>query len=128
MIPAAETTSRAAITMTMINEIMNAWCAARTRAEALTELEAARIPCGPVYELDETLADPQVHARGLLQDVDSPDGSRKVPISAPAVRLSETPGDVRRRAPRLGEHTDEVLGQLGFTTDEIAAFREQRVV
>ncbi len=108
----------------LINRIMSEWCAARTRREAIAELERARIPCGPVYELDETLSDPQVKARKLLEEVEHPGSSKIVPLANTAVRLSESASRVRNRAPQLGEHTQEVLIELGFTADEIAAFRE----
>jgi crotonobetainyl-CoA:carnitine CoA-transferase CaiB-like acyl-CoA transferase len=108
----------------LINEVMSCWCAARTRQEAIAELERARIPCGPIYELDETLTDPQVNARNLLQKVEHPGSSKPVWLTNTAVRLSETAFGVRHRAPRLGEHTEEVLKELGFTSSETAAFRE----
>lgn len=112
----------------LINEVMSAWCAARTRDEAIAELERARIPCGPVYELDEVLTDAQVQARHLLEQVAYPGGSRPVPVSNVPLRMSETPAEVRRHAPLLGEHTDEILAALGFTRDEIAAFRRDKVI
>ncbi|MFL6213260.1 MAG: CaiB/BaiF CoA transferase family protein [Blastocatellia bacterium] len=110
----------------VINAAMRDWCAARTRDEAINALERARIPCGPVYDLDEVLSDAQVNARGLLEALDY-DG-RAVHVAAPPVRLTDTPGDVRRRAPLLGEHTNEVLGELGFADREIAAFHDEGVV
>ena len=112
----------------LLNDVMSQWCAARTRSEAIAALEKARIPCGPVNELDETLADPQVHARGLLQEREFPGGSQPIPLSSPAARLSETPADIRRRAPKLGEHTEEVLRKLGFSAAEIATFRSAGAV
>jgi len=113
---------------TVINEAMSEWCAARTREEAIAELEGARVPCGPAYGTEEVLTDPQVNARGLIEEVDYPGGSKPVPISAPPARLSETPAGRVRRAPMLGEHTDEVLLELGFSRDEIAAFRASGVI
>lgn len=107
----------------VINEAMSAWCARHTREEAIQSLERARIPCGPVYSLDEVLEDPQVNARALMKYVDFPGAPRPVPVANTPVRLSETPGSVRRRAPGLGEHTDEVLRELGFTTGQIAELR-----
>ncbi|MGA9769675.1 MAG: CoA transferase [Blastocatellia bacterium] len=112
----------------LINEVMNGWCALRTRDEAIAELERARIPCGPVYELDEVLSDAQVRARNLLEYREYPGGAKAVPVANTPVRLSETPGEVRRRAPTLGEHTDEVLSELGFTADEIIKFHNEGAV
>jgi crotonobetainyl-CoA:carnitine CoA-transferase CaiB-like acyl-CoA transferase len=112
----------------LINEVMSEWCAGRTRDEAVADLESARVPCGPVYDLDEVLGDPQVNARGLLQEVEFPGGSKAVPIASPPVRLGETPALAVRRAPTLGEHTDEVLSEIGFSPEEITALRESKVV
>jgi crotonobetainyl-CoA:carnitine CoA-transferase CaiB-like acyl-CoA transferase len=106
-----------------ITEAMSAWMAARSTAEAIAELEAARVPAGTVYELDQVLDDPQVKARELLKYVEYPDATKPVPLANTAVRLSATPGEIRHRAPMLGEHTDEVLGEIGYTAGEIVALR-----
>ncbi len=112
----------------LLNEAMSKWCSERTRGQAIAELEAGKIPCGPCYTLDEVLSDPQVNSRGLLQNVEFPGGSQPVPITAPPVRLGRTPPAQNRRAPMLGEHTDSVLEELGFTSTEILELREQKVV
>jgi formyl-CoA transferase len=112
----------------VINEAMSAWAQQRTTAEAIQQLEAARVPCGPVYDLEQTLHDPQIQARELLQYLDYPGSPKPVPVPAQPVRLSATPAEIRHRAPTLGEHTDEVLAGLGFTEDEIAAFRVARLI
>jgi crotonobetainyl-CoA:carnitine CoA-transferase CaiB-like acyl-CoA transferase len=116
-----------------INEVMSGWCAARSTNEALGELQRARIPCGPVYNLDQVLADPQVAARGLLQEVGYQPGDAPVKLSAAAVRLgaqgASSPEPARLRpAPALGEHTDEILGELGFTARQIAEFRAAKLI
>src|SRR5436853_853795 len=112
----------------LINEIMSKWCSTRTRNEALSELERARVPCAPVYSLDEVLEDPHVKSRELIKEVEDPGGSGTVPIANTPIRLSATPGGVECRAPRLGEHTHEVLEELGFTSEEISAFRERGAI
>jgi len=111
-----------------ISEAMNSWLSRRTTAQAIAELESARIPAGPVLDLDQVLEDPQVKARELLKFVDYPGVSRPVPLADTAVRLSASPGGIRHRAPTLGEHTDEVLSELGYSAQEIETLRKGEVV
>src|SRR5215510_7860861 len=112
----------------LITEAMNAWSNQRSTDEAMRELEEARVPCGKVYGLGEVFDDPQVKARDLINFVEYPGSARPVPTPNTPVRLSETPGEVRSRAPMLGEHTDEVLQELGFTAAEIAEYRAAAVL
>lgn len=112
----------------VINDAMATWCSQRTREQAIDELERARIPCGPCYDLDEVLTDPQVRSLRLLKEVEYPGSSKPVPIARSPVGLSETPAGPSRRAPTLGEHTDEVLLEVGFTADEISTLRRRGVV
>ncbi len=112
----------------MLDDAMCAWLGTRTCAEALAELEAARVPAGPVLGLDAVLEDPQVTARGLLQPTDYPGTPGPIPIASTPVRLSATPGRINHRAPTPGEHTNEILGELGYTDTEITALRTAGVV
>ncbi|HKG23919.1 MAG TPA: CoA transferase, partial [Blastocatellia bacterium] len=112
----------------LINEAMSAWCSERTRDEVIVALERARIPCGPVYDLDEVIADAQVRARNLLEEADFPGNPTPVTLSRTAVRVSGAEAGGPGRAPALGEHTREVLAELGFTSDEISALREAGAV
>jgi formyl-CoA transferase len=81
-----------------------------------------------VLDLEQVLDDPQVKARDLLRYVEHPGTPKPVPLADTAVRLSATPGGIRRRAAALGEHTDEVLREIGYTNAEIAKLREVEVV
>jgi len=112
----------------VISERMATWCAERTTEAALSALEEARIPAGPVYSPQRTLDDAHVQVVRFLKAVPFPGSSRPVPIADTPFSLSETQTGIRHRAPLLGEHTDEVLGELGYAPSEIAALRATRVV
>jgi crotonobetainyl-CoA:carnitine CoA-transferase CaiB-like acyl-CoA transferase len=72
------------------------------------------VPVGPVQTADAIFDDPHVAARGMLVEVPQPDGSRPVVLPAPPIKLTATPAGVYRRPPRLGEHTTEVLAEVGL--------------
>jgi crotonobetainyl-CoA:carnitine CoA-transferase CaiB-like acyl-CoA transferase len=112
----------------VISKRMSEWTTQRTTAEALAELEAAKIPAGPLYTPQQALDDAHIRRAGLLADTDFPGVARRVPLAPTPVDLSDTPGRFRHRAPMLGEHTDAVLGELGYSPAEIAALRTKGVV
>src|SRR3989449_191498 len=89
-----------------------------TTADWVSRFEAAQVAAGPIYEFDEVFEDPQVRHLGLVTEIDQP-GYGKVKMLAFPVRASATPATIRRPAPRLGEHTAEVLGELGLSRVEI---------
>ncbi len=112
-----------------ILERMRAWCARRTTAEALAELERAGLPAGPVYTPQQALDDPQVAAMGFLTAVSGYPGlPRPAPVAALPVMLTKTPGAIHHAPPRLGEHTDAILSELGYCATEIAELRGQQVI
>ena len=104
------------------------WCAERSSAEVLAAMEEARIPAGPVLSPQEVLEDPHIAAKGLFRHTDYPGLERPAPVMTTPVELSATPGSVRQRAPTLGEHTDHIMGELGYSGEEIARLRELRVI
>jgi crotonobetainyl-CoA:carnitine CoA-transferase CaiB-like acyl-CoA transferase len=107
---------------------MSQWCAERSCAEALAALEEANIVAGQVYSPRQALDDPHIRAVGLLEQVTYPGLGDTLPLAPTPIELSETPGTYRRPAPRLGEHTDEILRSLGYDGAEIAALRRDGVV
>jgi crotonobetainyl-CoA:carnitine CoA-transferase CaiB-like acyl-CoA transferase len=93
----------------------------------LARLGAAGVPCGPINDYAETFADPQVRARGMVVDITHPTLGPLRTLGSP-VKMSETPPLVDRRAPLLGEHTGEVLREVGYTDEEVAAVIAQCTV
>jgi crotonobetainyl-CoA:carnitine CoA-transferase CaiB-like acyl-CoA transferase len=112
----------------IISERMGRWCAERSSKDALDILGKAMIPGGEVLKPQETLDDPHVQAMGFFQPTGFPGMAKPAPISKAPVKLSETPGGIRHRAPMLGEHTDEILGELGYDAAAIGALREKRII
>jgi len=92
------------------------------RAHWLERLEAHDIPCGPINDYAQVFADPQVRARDMVVETDHPTLGPMRTLGSP-IKMSATPPEVTRRAPMLGEHTDEVLSAAGFGADEIRALR-----
>ncbi|MGX5730331.1 CaiB/BaiF CoA transferase family protein [Pseudoxanthomonas beigongshangi] len=97
------------------------------RAQWLATFEAAGIPSSPVNAIDEVFADPQVRARGLQVGIDHPERDG-LPMVASPLRLSATPVHYHRAPPMLGQHTEEVLREFGWSTQEIDTLRTQGAI
>lgn len=104
------------------------WAAELSSEEALQALEAASVPAAPVLSPQQALDHPHIRASGMLKPVDYPGTSAPAPLARVPFNLSAAEEQIDRRAPLLGEHTDEILGELGYTTAEIAELRTRRVI
>jgi formyl-CoA transferase len=90
----------------------------RPRADWIARFDEAGLPCGPINDYGQVFADPQIKARGMVASIQHPTLGRLTTIGPP-VKFSETPADVSRPAPLLGQHTREVLREAGYTDQEL---------
>ena len=111
-----------------ISDRMQTWTGARTTAEAITELEEVRIPCAEVLSPQGALDNEQVQAMGFLEAVEYPGIDIAAPIATMPMDFSTLDVSIRRRAPTLGEHTNEILESLGFDKNDIATFKNARAI
>jgi formyl-CoA transferase len=125
--PALARNDGRAAQMQRIDEAISQWTSQRTLEEALKEMERAEVPAGRIYSAADIAADPHFAARGMIQEVIAGDGE---PLKVPGVvpKLSATPGAIRSAAPKLGEHTEAVLTQIGYGAAEIEELRKKRIV
>jgi formyl-CoA transferase len=112
----------------ILSRVMGKWTAQRTTAEALSLLGDARLPAGQVRSPRQVLDDPLVQTTGAFAWMPYPGAPGPVPIASTPVSLSRTPASIRHRPPIAGEHTNEVLGELGYSVTQIATLRERGVV
>jgi len=112
----------------VLSERLARWCAERTSEEVLKEMEAARIPAGPVLSPQQVLDDPHAEARQLFRHLDYPGASKPAPVMKTPFDLSATPPEIHRRAPTLGEHTDQIMMELGYSEEEISQLRAKRII
>jgi crotonobetainyl-CoA:carnitine CoA-transferase CaiB-like acyl-CoA transferase len=99
----------------------------RTTAEWIAALEAANVPCGPINDLAQVFADPQVKARGMRLDLPHPQAGA-VPQVANPLKLSATPVDYRNAPPLLGADSDAILAELGYDSATLVRLREAGVI
>ena len=91
------------------------------------EFNAAGVPCGPIYSIDQMFADAQVEHLGIAQDVPNAEG-RHIRLVGQPFTLSRTPSKMAARPPEFGEQTDEILAEFEFTKDEISSLRRHKIV
>jgi crotonobetainyl-CoA:carnitine CoA-transferase CaiB-like acyl-CoA transferase len=112
----------------LIDEVIKEWVAQRTVAEVISVLQAARVPCGVVNTIDKLENDPQVAARDMILNVEYP-GLGNIPLPGIPVKLSLTPGSIRSRAPKIGEHNKEIYcGLLGYSQKELKRLKQEDIV
>jgi formyl-CoA transferase len=110
-----------------LNAAIEAKTVHRTSTDWIDAFNTSGVPCGPIYSIDQTFADPQVRHLGMAQSAQRPDGSEEVFVGQP-VSLSRTPSRIVATPPEQGQHTDEVLKEFGFADSEIAALHEAKAV
>ena len=110
-----------------VYEQLELYTAVRTKKE-LAAVLGGTIPFGPVYNVAEVKADPHFAAREMIVQVDHPGLDQTLGIAGIPVKMTETPGRIERRAPLTGEHTDEILGEIGMAASRIAKLRKQHAV
>jgi crotonobetainyl-CoA:carnitine CoA-transferase CaiB-like acyl-CoA transferase len=110
-----------------LNEEIGAYTAKKSSAEWIDIFNKAGVPCGPIYSIDQVFADPQVKHLGIAQSTPKKDGSPLHLVGQP-VTLSRTPSRMAVRPPDMGEHTDEVLKEFGFSAGEIDDLRKAKAV
>ena len=108
-----------------ISQRMQEWTGQRTTTEAIESLEAARIPCGEVLSPQAALDNEQVAAMNFLTPIDYPGLAKPAAVARMPIDFSAINTAIRHRAPILGEHTNEILDSLGFTSQDIESFRKE---
>jgi crotonobetainyl-CoA:carnitine CoA-transferase CaiB-like acyl-CoA transferase len=109
--------------VTLIEEILRG----RSTEAWIGDFSAVDVPCGRIRSVAEALDSPEARARGMIVEVEGANGE-PLPLLGPAVGMSASPARIRRRPPGLGEHTAEVLGELGYQVSVIQELKRNRVV
>jgi crotonobetainyl-CoA:carnitine CoA-transferase CaiB-like acyl-CoA transferase len=125
--PRFDTLAKRSANRAELNALVAARLRTRTTAEWVEALNAAGVPCGPVYRMDEVFADPQVGHLAMTEPVEHP-ALGQLDIVRNAVRMTDGPPTVRSPSPDAGEHTDEVLAELGYPSAEIDRLRADSVI
>lgn len=125
--PEYETAASRSKNRDALNPEIDRYLASHSSAEWVVKLNAAGVPCGPIYSIDQMFADPQVRHLGIAKSVARKDGSTQ-PVVGQPVRLSRTPSTMAAPPPELGEHTDEILKEFGFGVREIETLRRANVI
>jgi len=125
--PALARNDGRAAQMERIDDAIGAWTSTHSQEDVLREMEKAEVPAGRIYSAADIAADPHFQARGMIESVIAGDGE---PLKVPGIvpKLSATPGRIRTAAPKLGEHTEDVLKELKFSALEIDQLRRDKII
>jgi formyl-CoA transferase len=110
----------------MIFARIEEWTKTKTKFEAMDILNQYDIPCGPILSMKEIAEDESLRATGTVVEVDHPTRGKYLTVGNP-IKMSDSPTDVTR-SPLLGEHTNEVLAQMGYSEAQLAALRAEKVI
>src|SRR5450631_2346139 len=110
-----------------INAIVGGKLALNTTDHWVETLNAAGVPCGPVHAVADVFSDPQIQSQQMVMNVEQP-GHGLIRMLGFPMKFTGTPCTVRRPAPDLGQHSDEVLAELGFSAEQCRALRDQGVI
>jgi formyl-CoA transferase len=105
---------------------VEAWTLTKNKFEAMSLLNEHDIPCGPILSMQELADEPSLRKTGTIVEVEHPRRGKYLTVGNP-IKLSDSPADVKR-SPLLGEHTDEVLAELGYAAADVAALRTKKVI
>jgi len=109
------------------NRLLREWLQPQTVAQAIERFNQASIPAAPVRTYHQAAQDPHVREREMLQETEQEDG-QCAPITGPAAKFSRTPIRVRQRAAALGEHSHQILAELGFDATARGRLRSMKVI
>jgi formyl-CoA transferase len=102
------------------------WTMTKTKFEVMDILNKYDVPCGPILSMKEIAEEPALRATGTVVEVDHPIRGKYLTVGNP-IKMSDSPTEVTR-SPLLGEHTDEILHELGYSTDELISLRHDKVI
>lgn len=109
-----------------LDRAIGIWASQMTAEQVLEALDQASVPAGKIFTVEDIAKDPHYHARGMIETIQMKDGSTlQVPGIVP--KLSRTPGSIKSLAPEVGEQTDQILSEIGLSSQQIAALKEKGV-
>ena len=109
-----------------LDQAIGIWASQMTAEQVLEALDQASVPAGKIFTVEDIARDPHYHARGIIETIKMKDGSAlQVPGIVP--KLSRTPGSIKSLAPEVGEQTDQILSEIGLTSQQIAALKEKGI-